>query len=91
MGKTIAIETFALEQLDDCKKRALHKKASFIKWAPTMSTLTNQEVNLRFVTEGDFTIKCVKYICSCKLLTLQGQSEMDKTHHIAYAQINSKF
>ena len=31
------------------------------------------------------------YECSRQLLTLQGLSEMDKTHHIAYAQINSKF
>ena len=55
-----------------------------------MSTLTNQEVNLRFVTDGDFTIKCVQYICSCKLLTLQGLNEMDKTNYIAYTQITSK-
>ena len=55
-----------------------------------MSTLTYKEVNLRFVTEGDFTIKCDKYICSSKLLTLQGLNEMDKTNHIAYAQINWK-
>ena len=58
--------------------------------APRMSTLTYKEVNLRFVTEGDFTIKCDKYICFSKLLTLQGLNEMDKTNHIAYARINWK-
>ena len=69
MGKTIAIETFALEQLDDCEKNEpyIKKRLSFNE-------------HQRWPHE-----------CPRQLLTLQGLSEMGKTHHIAYAQINSKF